>query len=571
MNTAFSVAFSGDSRYNFRMESKQYSGLSKEQLIELIASRDSEIERLRKKAEETEERASLMVSKLQGLKCLSESAKELGEAESKIAELGALVDSLIAKYERKLDQYAQAAKSLYGSKSERRPINVSSHGQGKPRGSKYRSFIGDLKGLKDALETRVVDVDFERLGLDKSKYAEAGSDVSIKLEAAPIEIKPIAVETRKYVLRKGEAPSLRQPPIISASASDPFRNSVATGSLVASLAMLKCLYGVPIYRVAEHCDIAGERISAKTLDQILQESMEGLAPIASLIKARVMEASSSVIHADETTLRVLGEGKGKRYVYQLSTSRFDAPAVFMGYTGTRSSDAIKGDFPEGKGYWISCDGFSGYERLRKGADEGRFRLQCCNFHARKRFIEANESLDEASREDSQSGKVIRKYGEIFAEEERMKNLPPDERAKGRKKESYKAKVDELIALVEAIDADEGSTLGEAKRYFMARKEELFAYLENGYLDMTNNRAERNFRVLCMAKKSFLHCRNKESASRLMDCYSVILTALENGVNLFPYLEYLFTELKKGNEDYAGLCPWNEEILKRFGLKNKDLK
>lgn len=548
-----------------------YSGMTKEELIALVAQRDSEILRLKREAEDREERAAQMVNKLASLKCFAEGKAQLGEAESRIAALSGLVDALILKYEKKLAQYGQAAKSLYGGKSERRPINVSSHKVRKPRGSAYRSVVGDLKGLKGALETRTADVDFEGLGLDRGKYVEAQSDLALKLEGVPIAIKPYLEESKKYLLKKGEAPGPRQPAIVSARRDDPYHNSVATASLVSTLATLKCVYGVPVYRVAEHCDVMGFRIGATTLDQILQGGMADLAPIAGLVKARAIAASSSVVHCDETTLRVVQDGKSKRYVYQISTSRFDAPATYMGYTGTRSSDAIKGDFPDGRRFVISCDGFSGYERLRDGAEEGKFQLQCCNFHARKRFVEANEALDESLREGSVSGMVIRKYGEIFAEEERFKDAPPEERVRRRAEPSYMAKVNELIALVESIDAERGTLLDDAKQYFVSREKELFAYLGNGYLDMTNNRAERSFRMLCMAKQNFHLCQTKESAKRLTDCYSVILTALDNGVEVFGYMTYLFGELKKGNKDYERLCPWDEGVLREFGVKNKSLK
>ncbi len=75
----------------------------------------------------------------------------------------------------------------------------------------------------------------------------------------------------------------------------------------------------------------------------------------------------------------------------------------------------------------------------------------------------------------------------------------------------------------------------------------------------------------MSRQNFLHCRTAESAKRMTDCYSLLSTARDYGIDLFSYLTHVFEQLKRRCTDYESLCPWNEEILKKNGLKNKDLK
>lgn len=334
--------------------------------------------------------------------------------------------------------------------------------------------------------------------------------------------------------------------------------------------MLKYIYGVPVYRIAEHCSIEGFSINDATLDQILQKGMTDLEPIADLILKRVMNASSSIIHADETVIKVIEDGKSKKYIYQMSTSRFDGPATYFDYTGSRSSDEIKDIFDDGKKYTLVCDGFGGYEKPKKNKPY-KFNIQSCHFHARKMFIAANEALDKEMRENSKSGKILKKYAQIFHEEERIRNMPPSKRLEVRKSTVYRKMVDELIKLIESIDAEKDSLLDDAKNYFLDRKETLFTYLDNGYLDMTNNLAERKFRMFVMARQNFLLCRTKKSAKRMTDCYSIISTAMDYGLDLFQYLEFVYDQLKRGEKDYEKLSPWNEAIITKFGLKNKNLK
>ncbi len=58
---------------------------------------------------------------------------------------------------------------------------------------------------------------------------------------------------------------------------------------------------------------------------------------------------------------------------------------------------------------------------------------------------------------------------------------------------------------------------------------------------------------------------------MTDCCSALSTEMDYGLDIFAYLDFIYDQLKRGEKDYKKLCPWNEEIIKKFGSKNKDLK
>ena len=65
----------------------------------------------------------------------------------------------------------------------------------------------------------------------------------------------------------------------------------------------------------------------------------------------------------------------------------------------------------------------------------------------------------------------------------------------------------------------------------------------------------------------MHCRPKESAKRMTDYYSVLSTAMDYGLDIFKYLNFIYYQLKSGEKDYEKLCPWNKEVIIAISLTN----
>lgn len=64
---------------------------------------------------------------------------------------------------------------------------------------------------------------------------------------------------------------------------------------------------------------------------------------------------------------------------------------------------------------------------------------------------------------------------------------------------------------------------------------LVRYLEDGRLELSNNRAERSIKRFVMGRKNFLFCNTPGGAQSSVVLYSLIETAKETGLDPYRYL------------------------------------
>lgn len=68
------------------------------------------------------------------------------------------------------------------------------------------------------------------------------------------------------------------------------------------------------------------------------------------------------------------------------------------------------------------------------------------------------------------------------------------------------------------------------------------YLEDGRLEIDNNASERELRQVVIGRKNWMFAGSPEGARRAVVLYSVIASAVRNGVDPLAYLRNAFTEL-----------------------------
>ena len=86
------------------------------------------------------------------------------------------------------------------------------------------------------------------------------------------------------------------------------------------------------------------------------------------------------------------------------------------------------------------------------------------------------------------------------------------------------------------------------------------YLKDGRLDISNNRAEQSIKPFVIDRKNFLFANTPKGATGSAIMFSLIQTAIENGLDPYKYLTWL---LKKANnadltdtQFVQSLLPWN---------------
>ena len=104
-----------------------------------------------------------------------------------------------------------------------------------------------------------------------------------------------------------------------------------------------------------------------------------------------------------------------------------------------------------------------------------------------------------------------------------------------------------------------SALGKAIKYCRNQWERLEAFLEDGRLDIDNNRAERSIKPFVIGRKNWMFSNTAKGARSSAIIYSIVEAAKENGLNPFKYLSHLFEELPNidttDKEQLAELLPW----------------
>jgi len=92
---------------------------------------------------------------------------------------------------------------------------------------------------------------------------------------------------------------------------------------------------------------------------------------------------------------------------------------------------------------------------------------------------------------------------------------------------------------------------------------LLRFLEDGRIEISNNRAERSIKPFVIGRKNWLFCNTPKGARTSAIIYSMVETAKENGLNPYAYLTHLFEKLpnldSRDNESLDQLLPWNVSL------------
>ena len=210
-----------------------------------------------------------------------------------------------------------------------------------------------------------------------------------------------------------------------------------------------------------------------------------------------------VLHADETTLQVLKEpgrsSTSKSYMWLYRTSGCAKQAIVLyEYQPTRKAEHAEA-FLKGFSGWLHADGYQGYHKLSEN-----IRVVGCWAHARRKFDEALQTLPKEMQKDSPAAIGEWYCSQLFKLEQALAELTPEERYEKRL-EQEKPVLDALLSWANAMQAKTApkSALGKAIHYLLEQWPYLTRYLEDGRLELSNNRAERSMKPFVMGRKNWL--------------------------------------------------------------------
>ena len=332
--------------------------------------------------------------------------------------------------------------------------------------------------------------------------------------------------------------------------------SFASPEAIAHIMTQKFVMASPLYRQEQEWGRQGLKLSRQTMSNwVLRAAEDWLKPVYDVLHRRLVKRE--VLHADETTLQVLREpgkkAQTKSYMWLYRTSRdAEHPIVLYEYQPSRKSEHAAKFLEDFSGY-LHADGYQGYHKLPED-----IQVVGCWAHARRKFDEALNALPPDKREGTAALTGLDYCNQLFAWEERFKGLSPEERTKQRLKEE-KPILDALLAWADSISGSVApkSALGKALHYLREQWPYLLRYLEDGRLELSNNRAERSIKPFVIGRKNFLFANTPLGTQASAMIYSLIETAKENWLD--PY-RYLLWVLEQAPKLFLTDCDWAEKLL-----------
>ena len=383
-----------------------------------------------------------------------------------------------------------------------------------------------------------------------------GEEVREELKIIPAKAVLVRHVRHIYACRHCEESSDRVP-IVKASMPEPvIKGGFASPESVAHIAVQKFVMGSPLYRQEREWAQNGILLSRQTMSNWLVKASEGwLEPIYKEMKRQLCE--HQVLHADETTLQVLHEdgkpARSKSYMWLYRTSgEAEHQIVLYDYQRDRKYTHPETFLKDFSGF-LHADGYDGYHKL-----PDRITVVGCWAHLRRKFDEALQTLPKEKRDSSDAQKGIAYCNRLFHFEKQFALLSPEERREKREQLS-KPMMEAFFTWADSLRALPKSLLGKAVYYAQSQRKYLRAYLLDGRLEISNNRAENSIRPFVMGRKNWLFSNTPNGARASAVYYSLIVSARENGLVPFEYLTKIFTQAPNG-VDPKTLMPWKVSPL-----------
>jgi len=379
-----------------------------------------------------------------------------------------------------------------------------------------------------------------------------------ELEIIPAQVRLLRHIRCSYVCErcekeKGEATIVKAPipaPVI--------KRSLASASTVAHVMYQKYVNGMPLYRQEKDWANQGLTLSRATLGNwIIRSANDWLMPLWETMKSHLLQ--QAVVHADETVVQVLKEegkkpsSESRMWIYCSGNTETE-PVVLFEYQPTRSGEHAR-RFLEGFHGWLQTDGYAGYNKVLDVTRCG------CWAHLRRKHQEA---MPKNGLVIGSTAAVGFEYcNQLFSIERDLEQLTPENR-KIQRQERSKPVLEAYFSWVETVNVLKGSKLAEAITYSVNQKMLLSAFLEDGRIELSNNRAENSIRPFIVGRKNWLFSDTSKGAKASAVVYSIVETAKANNLNVYMYLVHIFSkmpgsDIKSDPSLINDFMPWSQKL------------
>jgi transposase len=420
----------------------------------------------------------------------------------------------------------------------------------KTRAKRRTEFPEHLPRVRTTIEVPEAD----RLCCGKPMVA-MGLEISRELERIETAIVHEIART-KYCCRTCQMQVLTAP-----GPTRSFPKGLLGANWLAHLVVERFGNHMPYHRLEKKYEAEGLSLSRTVLCRSTIELGESFEKVYAALGKEVAE--HDVVFGDETSVRVQEskEGGAKRaWVWLFVNKDGDH---FYDFNESRGRDSPGRVLEKFNGY-LHDDGYCVYE---SALDPARVTHVACWAHVRRKFVDAMD------KDPVLAGEAIAWIAKLYAidSEARKRGVDLDEIGALRREQAPAI----LTGFKEWLDVRKTQVLpqsgmGGAIRYTLGRWDALGRFVEDGRLELDNNRAERGLRAVAVGRKNWMQVGNERGGKTAMVFYSLIATCKARGINPVVYLHDAMLRLAEG-ADPATLTPrqWQEhysaEVAQRRGF------
>ena len=375
---------------------------------------------------------------------------------------------------------------------------------------------------------------------DTSAMTRIGEDIT-----EIIEITPGRVWVRRIVRPRYARTDTAQQELEAKAAAD---GTIAAGQIVqaslpemafprmkAGVSMLvhilvsKYVDHLPLYRIAQQFARHKLKIPDSTLGNWVTSACEHLLPLYKVYEQAFFHAN--YLQMDETTLKVLEDGKGKCHLGYL-WAVFDPVRQypFFFYQTGRDHRHPKKLLERFSGT-LQADGYSVYETLNSKLTN--LNLVNCMAHIRREFFEAK------SNDENRANTALIFIQELYKveREARERQLSHEERGKLRIEKSTVIFIDfKKWCIEEYQKVLPKSSIGQAIAYTLRRMDNMVLYLADGKIEIDNNLVENIIRPVAIGRKNYLFAGSHEAAQRTAMLYTFFALCKHHNINPEEWLQ-----------------------------------
>ena len=385
------------------------------------------------------------------------------------------------------------------------------------------------QALPAHLETERVVLEPEEVQQQPAGWRKLGEEVTEELDWKPAKF------IKRLYIRPKYANAERI--VIAPLPARLIEKGLPGAALMAQVMISKYEDHQPLYRQEKIYERCGVKLARQTMGGWVAVAADWLSPIYREMKTSLV--GGNYLQADETPIRYLDpDVKGKSQQGWLWTYRHPHGNVVFEWNVSRSREGPREFLKEFKGK-LQTDGYGAYESLARERN-GELILIGCWAHARRGFVEALP-------EGRAAAWVVGQIGQLYAVEKTLREhqAGPNDRAAVRVWQSRPV----LARLRRAMEVIRRrvlpkSLLGQAIDYTLSRWEALGRYVDDGHVEIDNNRVENAIRPTALGKKNFLFIGHPEAGQRSAIIYSILGSCRRLAINPAEYLQDLFERLPK---------------------------